>query len=107
MTPEQLQQAKLYGDAERDARRAVAPAWDALRKAVAQATVLEARVSGGDLQFAAELHAENKAVLGGADAALIAAMQQVVGLIEAIQAGGKQAGLNVFPGVTVTLPESD
>ena len=107
MTPEELLQAKLYGDAERKPRRTFADVWRISRKALAETAVLEQRVAGGDLQFAQSLHAANKQVLGDAEAQLLAGLQAVVDGIEAIQLGGLAAGLNIFPGVTVQLPEND
>ena len=107
MTPQELLEAKLYGDAERKPRRTFADVWRISRKALAETAVLEQRVEGGDLQFAQDLHAANKQVLGGAEAQLLAGLQAVVDGIEAIQLGGLEHGLNVFPGVTVQLPEED
>ena len=107
MTPEQLLQAKLYADAERKSRAAVARVWQAARQALAQTAVFEQRVSDGDLQFAQNLHAANKQSLGGAEAQLLAGLQAVVDGIEAIQLGGLEHGLNIFPGVTVQLPEEE
>ena len=107
MTLQELLEAKLYGDAERKSRAAVARVWQTARQALAQTAVLEQRVAGGDLQFAQSLHAANKQALGGAEAQLLAGLQAVVDGIEAIQLGGLAHGLNIFPGVTVQLPEED
>ena len=107
MTPEQLLQAKLYAGPERKSRAAVARVWKTAREALAETAVLEQRVESGDLQFAQNLHAANKQALGGAEAQLLAGLQAVVDGIEAIQIGGLEHGLNIFPGVAVQLPEEE
>ncbi len=105
MTPEQMALAKKYADAERSARAKIAPVWDAIRHALAESAVFEQRVSGGDLTEMADYHAENIARLGGYDVQLRAVMSGVLQLIEAMQLASVLAGENLFPGVTVAIPD--
>jgi hypothetical protein len=105
MTPEQMRLAKLYADAERAARRKIAPVWDAIRHALAEDAVFNQRVASGDLVEMAEYHAANIAKLGGYDAQLRHVMAGALQLIEAMQRASVAAGENLFPGVTVTIPD--
>lgn len=58
MTPEQMALAKKYADAERAARRKIAPVWDAIRHALAEDAVFNQRVVSGE-QLASVQAGEN------------------------------------------------
>ena len=107
MKSDEMAVTKRYIDAERSARSKIMPVWDAVRHALAEDRVFAQRVAGGDLVEMADYHAENVARLGGYDVQLRQVMAGALQLIEAMQRASIQAGENLFPGVTVTLPESD
>lgn len=97
--------SKKYIDAERSARAKIAPVWDAIRHALAEDAVFNQRVASGDLAEMAAYHADNIARLGGYDVQLRAVMSGALQLIEAMQLASVLAGENLFPGVTVAIPD--
>ena len=105
MTPEEVAISKKYIDAERSARSKIAPVWDAIRHTLAEDAVFNQRVASGDLAEMAAYHAENIAKLGGYDVKLRAVMSGALQLIEAMQLASVLAGENLFPGVTVAIPD--
>lgn len=107
MTPEQMRLTKLYADAERAARHKIASVWDSIRHALAESAVFEQRVASGDLSEMTEYHTVNLAKLGGYDVQLRQVMVGALQLIEAMQLASVQAGENLFPGVTVQVPEPE
>jgi hypothetical protein len=105
MNAQQLEIAARYKDAERLPRHAVARVWSESRQALAFFAVLKQRLESGDLQEAAQAHAENIAPFGGAIDAIRSQAAQLVATIEAVQAAGRAAGLDPFPGVVVDESE--
>jgi hypothetical protein len=104
MDDQQMALVKRYADAERETRAAMGRVYNAIVKALALEAVMGQRVSGGDLADMADYHAANLAKLGGAEVSIRQLAGGLKATIEAVQLAGLAQGINIFPGVNVTLP---
>jgi hypothetical protein len=91
-----------YKDAQYLTRGQIGVIFGACNEALAKNTALAERLGeGGDLESMAEYHTAKAAQLGGGEAVLVKAIEDLVAMIQGMQ-NAMPEGMTLFPGVPRT-----
>jgi hypothetical protein len=95
-----------YKNEQRRVRNQAVMLWQEAQKTMTAYAALNDKMTA---EFApvADYHVAVAGELGGAEETLLAKVSDMAAFIEQMQAASLAAGNNLFPGVTVTLPDAE